>query len=1074
LKGGKDRTSTKLNDFSGGLFTRAAVTELDPKFSPNCQDVYAEGKYLRKRLGFKKLTVSTLTGNPAGNGIYNWVKSATSQLLVTLFGSGLKKMDISGTAWDGTWDTLSEDANNGTVFSNDIMHFVTYQGTLIMTTESRDKPQRMVVSDASHFNLDYNGSGTVPQGKYPQVWKTHVWILNLGSGKSKTEECSSITTWTDNDTGTGASTQGTFQTNSTFRFSAPANGDLAKRTKNVGMLPDNFALEVKTYFDVMESAAGGNYAEIAVDNGIILFRVRFSDDGLEIYDGTTWNEVNVNIIADDVWREWKFIITASSLTSARVDIYRNSVAQGLQYDCSNVSAGNDGQIDLIGKDTDSPVDWYLDYLYISDNLAVTNYITNGNFTTWDAGSAGPPTNWSIYPTQPYTHYKCNDNAANTAIDDVGSTAHDGTASVNTSLLSVTEGIFKSLSFTSASSHLINANGVATAIADDTAGSICYWITPDVMAEDDVVFSISELSSDGQLYTTADGKIVIDPTASTVALKAVPASGISLSSRQHLAYVQDGSALKIYLNAVDVTLSWNNSTDKGAWCAAITASTGTINTGRLACISSAGGGDALFFDGKLDDFRYYKKALTVDEVEAIYSDGVGTENYTTAIQESADTGKIKTDLYSTIVTNNIASLGGTLVQTLTSGSGIAGQPSVLGAWVKTAASTSYQWRITDGTSTYDSDVLHATGSTAFFYETFSFTPVSAATEIKVKFLALALGSYYVDHVAITQKDTGLVTDNSDVIQRSVVGTYDSWDGLTSGSDTLITAGDIGLTGSFLLNDKMYVTKKWSMHRFTYTGSTPLVDIKEIKKTVGTASPRSVVNFDTADGEQVFFLGTDRKIYIFDGGSSTSISDRISVNNGLSSFYTTNINAAALNKAYSINHQDLGWIELFVPLGTATEVTDSIIYDYVNDSFWGFSNRIFRSADVCDNGNGQRVVYVQGVSDGLVSLLNSTNSDNGTAIDAYWVSPKIGKSTILNKIDELDIVTDSVVATPIISWRADWETSWTDKTLGVSSNSYNYSPDRVDNLIQLKISDDSILAAFKLWSLEFISRPIGGGK
>jgi len=133
--------------------------------------------------------------------------------------------------------------------------------------------------------------------------------------------------------------------------------------------------------------------------------------------------------------------------------------------------------------------------------------------------------------------------------------------------------------------------------------------------------------------------------------------------------------------------------------------------------------------------------------------------------------------------------------------------------------------------------------------------------------------------------------------------------------------------------MYVTKAWSIHRLSYTQSLPLVDIKQVKQTVGTKSPRSIKNIDVpGQGELVIFLGSDRRLYLFDGVTSISLSDEMTTDNGLSSIYFNAINANALDKVFAVVHQDLNWYELFVPISGNSTPTVSIVYDYVLKSFW----------------------------------------------------------------------------------------------------------------------------------------------
>ena len=315
---------------------------------------------------------------------------------------------------------------------------------------------------------------------------------------------------------------------------------------------------------------------------------------------------------------------------------------------------------------------------------------------------------------------------------------------------------------------------------------------------------------------------------------------------------------------------------------------------------------------------------------------------------------------------------------------------------------------------------------------------------------------------------------DRVVHSAVNSYNNFTGTTYGANDLITENDIGLTGWFILNGRLYATKAFSIFRFTYTGSpSPLVDIRAIKNTVGTKSPRTIKNIRTTEGEAVAFLGSDKKLYICDGQDVLELSNAIEISNGLSSIYMNAINANYLDKCHAVVHEDLCWYELFVCVGTASIPSVSIVYDYKASSFWPMDNRPFTYAIVGDNGAGQRKVYAQD-STGTAYLLNNGNSDAGNAINAYWTTPKLGTSVLLAKIDEVEVETEAVAGTPTFSWRADWESGWVSKTMAINTNSHNWNPGRIDNMIQFRIADNSTNPPFKLWTILLSERLIGGGK
>lgn len=1075
----KDRRDIiDINDFSGGLVTNIPITSMETKFTPDCINVYAEGVILRKRTGHIKLNTNTAGAGSNCNGIFNWLKSATEQLLVSVFGNKLYKMDLSGTVWDGTFDVISAHATSGTPLTHGITHFANFSGTMLIVNENRTHPQKMLATDTSHFDIESGGSGTAPKGKYIQVWKEHVWILNIGAGGELEENFNSISAWNDDDVGGGASTQATTDGLETLKMVglSGASASHAIRTQDIGDIKDDYIVEIKTNFDFLESVGATStstgYGLMHFDNGTTRLETRWSDDGLEIYDGTNWNEIGVSQVAEDVWNTWKLIVTGGTAATATIDVIKDGTYIGIGLDMSSAAAStaSDGQIKFTAQaGTGTGATYYIDFVNINASNPQVEYYTDGDFSAWDDSSTPTAPNLITQPIQPYAHYRCNDNAANTTVTDDGSGANNGVANVNTSNYSVAGKINQAFEL-NGSSEFIAVDALEVDIDSDTTGSISVWVEPDDVSVNNTVFSLGDTDSDSFFFIQFDtnGKLNVGIfKTGSYQWRHRSVAGSSANVNIHVMVIQNGTSPKIYVNNVDVT-NLITSVDITVWFSDIEAA---VDNGRIGSINWTGGGNVSFFDGEIDDFRYYQnKVLTETDRLAIFKDGDGTEGSAITVQEGT-TFKIGT--YSYEFTNVTGEDVTALTQTVASSTALAGITSVIGMWVYGTNNASYKFRLDDGTTNHDTATLTASGT--WQYQTYTFTPNSSTTSLKVKFLSTTAATFFIDQVSVEKQQEGTISDNADRIQRSAIGLFDDWDGTDSGTNNIATAKDVGLTGSFIINDRMYVTKKHSIHRFTYTASTPLVDIKQIRSSIGTSSPRSAKNVVIPGrGEVVIFLGTDRRLYVFDGFDSTSVSTNIEFNNGITSVYMQNINTQVLDKVFAVVHDDNPWYEIFVPIGNSTTPDFSIVYDYIAKSFWPMGNRNFISGAQSDNGSGQIVVYLGDNSAGFVHTSSSGNSDNGSSINGNWVSAKLGDPTLLSRYDEINLITDSVAVTPTLQWREDFTSTYVSNTLSASSNLHNYNPRLNDNYIQFRINDDSVNPAFKVWNLRVLAKGLGHGK
>jgi len=225
-------------------------------------------------------------------------------------------------------------------------------------------------------------------------------------------------------------------------------------------------------------------------------------------------------------------------------------------------------------------------------------------------------------TSPYAHYKMNDDAANTTVTDTGTGSNNGTASANTSTFSTTGKINESLDFQQG--QYIDVDALESDIGADTTGSFSFWINPDV-SNYYTIFAFGDTDADTYIESSVSTNygliFAIKLTGSDIIYARTNNYTITQSTWNHVAVVQDGTELKIYINGALSTINWDAFSDKGGWFDDVAG----VDNGRIGCRNYNNGGNANHFDGRIDDFRYYQsKPLTSAEVAAIYNSGNGTE------------------------------------------------------------------------------------------------------------------------------------------------------------------------------------------------------------------------------------------------------------------------------------------------------------------------------------------------------------------------------------------------------------------------------------------------------------------
>jgi len=181
------------------------------------------------------------------------------------------------------------------------------------------------------------------------------------------EDCTDISDWTDNDQGTGVSSQTTFDGRSCFKFDVGATpGGVARRYKDIGGLGDQVTVELTVNHDAIGVSTNGDSFHIAINHADVKLNVLFATDGLFVYDGATWNEVGTNLVQEDTWQTWIFDCDFSTPASAICDIYLNGELKASDVDCSQTGSFQDGLI-MIDQNsaTTANLITYLDYINIA-------------------------------------------------------------------------------------------------------------------------------------------------------------------------------------------------------------------------------------------------------------------------------------------------------------------------------------------------------------------------------------------------------------------------------------------------------------------------------------------------------------------------------------------------------------------------------------------------------------------------------------------------------------------------------------------------------------------------------------
>jgi RHS repeat-associated protein len=232
----------------------------------------------------------------------------------------------------------------------------------------------------------------------------------------------------------------------------------------------------------------------------------------------------------------------------------------------------------------------------------------------------PPPNVSLVARviSPFAHYKLNDNAPSVDVLDEAVGYNDGVATNYTSALSVSGKINGALNFNGVDQY-VDMSSLWSDIRYDSVGAFSMWVKPVAG------FPILNFAGTGGFFLIAynsNQSLEFGITGSGNPISCVTQAGsVPANVFSHVVVTQDGTQLKIYINGIlQQNLTYTYQSNKAAW---VNFLSGPITNARLGS-SAIYGGNKSYFKGSVDDVRYYRKALNVDEIKALYNEGAGTE------------------------------------------------------------------------------------------------------------------------------------------------------------------------------------------------------------------------------------------------------------------------------------------------------------------------------------------------------------------------------------------------------------------------------------------------------------------
>lgn len=200
-------------------------------------------------------------------------------------------------------------------------------------------------------------------------------------------------------------------------------------------------------------------------------------------------------------------------------------------------------------------------------------------------------------------------------------------------------------------------------------------------------------------------------------------------------------------------------------------------------------------------------------------------------------------------------------------------------------------------------------------------------------------------------------------------------------------DDEISDPFLLNGRLYVGTKYSIFRVSFVGGVTVFESKQVISDIGIV-PNTVQAVVTKDfGQAVLFLGTDKRIYLFDGANIKTVSDLYYDHNQTTPISLDLIDYNYKENSFAVYDFVRKMYRLFVTKNAQSRNYYCMNVDVETFAYYPFDNMEFSSGCMCYDALLRPFLVCADYAGQLRKMFVPSNTDYGTPINEYYTSPLV---------------------------------------------------------------------------------------
>ena len=322
-------------------------------------------------------------------------------------------------------------------------------------------------------------------------------------------------------------------------------------------------------------------------------------------------------VNDDNWHH-----VVATYDGTNIQLYVDNVADGnVSAPSPTWSTANNVEIGKLGSTRHW--DGLIDEFAIYDRALNTNEID----LLWNSGNGTNPYN-ILNDAEIYLPFDSN-------ADDISGNSNNGTLTNGASISGATKkvGVGSVEMDNDTANQYVNLSAHIGDVEGNVTGSIALWFR---LNEKNRLQGLCTVGDFGNVssrfriayFNTPDELLISLNNGSWVLDYQTVTGGFNVDTWYHVVLTQDGTASKCYINGEEAVITGGQNVNGGGWFASMS----NLDTFRVGARAYS---DDWFLDGFIDEFAYYKRALSATEVRHLYNEGNGQNPYDTGLPSPVD-------------------------------------------------------------------------------------------------------------------------------------------------------------------------------------------------------------------------------------------------------------------------------------------------------------------------------------------------------------------------------------------------------------------------------------------------------